>query len=45
MVYSGYMPSKFDNFQNKPVDSATGMSYDADISTFPTMRHASGSTT
>ncbi len=31
MVYSGYMPSVFNNFINKPVNSATGMSYDADI--------------
>ncbi len=31
MIYSGYMPSKFDNFLNRPVDSSTGMSYDAKI--------------
>lgn len=32
MIYPGYMPSKFDNFLNRPVDSAVGMSYDAKIS-------------
>ena len=31
MIYPGYMPSKFDNLLNRPVDSATGMSYDAEI--------------
>lgn len=31
MVYTGYMPSKFNNFTNKPTDSRTGMSYDAEI--------------
>lgn len=31
MIYSGYMPSTFNNFTNKPVDSRTGMSYDAKI--------------
>lgn len=31
MIYTGYMPSKFDNIQNRPVDSSTGMSYDAKI--------------
>lgn len=31
MVYSGYMPSVFNNFSNKPVDSATGVSYTADV--------------
>ncbi len=31
MIYSGYMPSEFDNFQNKPVNSTTGVSYTARI--------------
>lgn len=31
MIYAGYMPHKFDNFQNKPVDSRTGQSYNATI--------------
>lgn len=31
MKYTGYMPSKFNNFIDKPVDSRTGMEYDADI--------------
>lgn len=31
MVYTGFMPSKFDNFKNKPIDSRTGISYDARI--------------
>lgn len=32
MIYTGYMPSVFNNLTNKPVDSRTGMSYDARIS-------------
>jgi len=31
MIYSGYMPSKFNNILNRPVDSSTGISYDAQI--------------
>ena len=31
MIYSGYMPSKFNNLTNKPTDSRTGMDYDARI--------------
>lgn len=31
MIYTGYMPSEFDNFQNKPVNSKTGVTYDATI--------------
>lgn len=31
MIYSGYMPSKFDNILNRPVDSLTGIEYDAKI--------------
>ena len=31
MIYTGYMPSVFNNLTNKPVDSATGMSYEARI--------------
>lgn len=31
MIYTGYMPSVFNNITNKPVDSAIGMSYDARI--------------
>lgn len=27
MVYTGYMPSKFNNFINRPVDSSVGVSY------------------
>lgn len=29
--YTGYMPSVFDNYQNKPVDSELGVVYDAKI--------------
>lgn len=31
MIYSGYMPSKFNNILDRPVDSSVGMSYDARI--------------
>lgn len=31
MIYTGYMPSKFNNFINRPVDSAVGMSYEGTI--------------
>lgn len=31
MIYTGYMPSTFNNFINKPIDSRTGMAYDAKI--------------
>lgn len=31
MIYTGYMPSTFNNITDKPVDSRTGMSYDAHI--------------
>lgn len=31
MIYSGYMPSTFNNLTNKPVDSSTGVNYDAQI--------------
>lgn len=31
MIYTGYMPSEFNNFINKPVNSKLGMSYDAKI--------------
>lgn len=31
MVYTGYLPTAFNMFQNKPVDSALGVSYYSDI--------------
>lgn len=31
MIYTGYMPSKFNNILNRPVDSSTGVTYDATI--------------
>lgn len=31
MIYTGYMPSKFDNILNRPVDSSVAMTYDAKI--------------
>lgn len=31
MIYTGYMPHVFNNITNKPIDSRTGMSYDASI--------------
>ena len=31
MIYTGYMPSKFNNFINRPVDSSTGVSYEGTI--------------
>lgn len=31
MIYTGYMPSKYNNVLDRPVDSMTGMSYDAKI--------------
>lgn len=31
VVYSGYMPSVFNNLTNKPIDARTGMAYDAHI--------------
>lgn len=31
MIYGAYMPSKFNNFTNKPVDSRVGQTYDAQI--------------
>lgn len=31
MLYTGYMPSEYNNFIDKPVNSRTGMSYDATI--------------
>ena len=31
MIYTGYMPSKFNNFINRPVDSSVGVSYDGTI--------------
>lgn len=31
MIYTGYMPSKFNNILNRPVDSMLGMRYNANI--------------
>ena len=31
MIYTGYMPSEFNNYTNKPVNSKLGMSYDARV--------------
>lgn len=31
MIYTGYMPSTYNNITDKPTDSRTGMSYDAEI--------------
>lgn len=31
VIYTGYMPSSFNNFLNRPVDSRTGVTYDAKI--------------
>lgn len=36
MIYTGYMPSKFNNMLNRPVDSRTGMEYDAKITALST---------